>query len=527
VTALIELYRAVDHRSFVEWIVKEYGLLEGGQSQNRHKQRREEMAERVRLYRDDYVEDIGNLIDLVWERPDYRDKLKRFLGINGNGTKQGGAANTQNVSARVVNEVASLYDKPALRTLKREAQQAKFKTDEARLRLHEITQEYHRLLWVCNEVLVWQYKGVDEQTKLRVVTPDIFDAIPHTHDVTVMAGVLMAVPVVSMAAKDQQSRLPCWELWDDTFRYLINAGGHLVDENGDDITEPQRHGLLRIPGVLLHRREPSDRCLDPRPGRDIAAAHRAVCLYNIMILRLAKTQGERQPVITGNLANMAKGQTADGENPLALPPEVDVRMLDTRTDPTHYVAGKKETLASLGQSYGLSYEQMTFTESSQSGSGKAYQVRREKLSELRGEQVRRAKVNEAEVVELLGYDATGMKVDHSKMALPQDPTEEVALLQLEMRVGADSPVRYVMRKDPDMSREDAVAFINSNLADFSDLIKEIRALNIPADATAANPGNDPQINGKGQIVEKLDLAQVDGGSAGQPPAPAPTNGARP
>lgn len=526
--SLLDLYRATSPSEFIDWLVKEYGLLDGAQSTNRHKLRRDEMGERVRLYRDDAALDIARVIDVIWRRPDYREQLKHYLGLSDNGATGQPTALQQNISVRIVHEVASLYDKPAVRKLT--ADQTRFKLEEKRLRLHEITQDYHRLLWLCNEVLVWQFEGVEKKTKLKVITPDLFDVLPHPDDVTAMAGVLMPVPMVTMLPADQRMKLPCWELWDDTYRYLINASGKLCDADGTVPGTPIKHELARIPGVLLHRREPSERALDPRPGRDIASAHRTVVLYNIMLMRLSKTQGERQPMLQGNLANVAKGQTADGENPLVLPPEVVASMLDTVTDPDHYLKAKKEAVGGVGQTYGVSYEQMGFEEQGATvGSAKAFQVRREKLSELRGEQRRRALVNEAEVVELIGFDSTDMKVDHKEQALPQDPTEAMALLDLRTRLGMDSPVKALMREDPDLTVEEAKALIKENVEEWAAVIEIVRALNIPIGATADNPGNDPQINGSNKIVEKVDVAGLSGtgikppssGSGGAPPAPPP------
>src|SRR5258708_14755125 len=107
---------------------------------------------------------------------------------------------------------------------------------------------------------------------------------------------------------------------------------------------PQEHGFTRIPGVLLHRREPDDCLLDSRFGRDITVAHDGVVLLEIMIMRLSKSQGERQPVLKGNLANVAKNQPMNGEDPVALPPGVEAEMLDMQTDPDHYILAKKDKL---------------------------------------------------------------------------------------------------------------------------------------------------------------------------------------
>jgi hypothetical protein len=471
---LLELYGAKTHGDLVKWIATQYGLGSGNGHRNVHRIRREEIARRVRLYRDDAKSDFEQIIRQVFEDEIVQLQRMRLIDV----------ACEQNVTRRIIDEVASLYDKPAVRTLANAAEDKRFHEEERRLNLHEIMQETHRLLQLCNEVLVWQFAGVDTKARLRVVTPDVFDALPDPRDLSVMAGVVIDTCPMSIAP--DRDKLPHYEIWDDTYRYQLSASGELL-------AAPMEHGLGRIPGVLLHKRQPTDRLLDNRPGRDITSAHLGIGLLNVMIMRLSKSQGERQPILKGNLANVAKNQRLDGENPIALPPEVEMMMLDSKTDPDHYIAVKVEKLSSLGVTYGLSYEQMTYKQAPTSG--KEWMARREKLTELRGEQRRRALVNEAEVIDLVGFSPEGMKVDHSEQSMPQDAIEEIDLLERKMKHGLDSPVKYMRRKNPDHDVELALIEIRENLGERALVVGAARALNMPDDASAENPGKSPEENG--------------------------------
>jgi hypothetical protein len=497
VTALTTLYNT-DAAQLVQWIAREHGIGGGDVAYgNASKVRRETMAARLRLYRDKARQDIEGVICEIYESAEYQKTLKKYVRI----TKH------QNVSRRIIDEVASLYDRPALRTLANDAEMDRFRAEEKRLRLHEVMQEAHRLLTLCNEVLIWQFKGIDGATRLRIVTPDAFDAIPHPDDVLAPAGVLIDREPPKMPDINLRARLPHFELWDDTFVYYINSHGNLVDAAGNFVQAGTPHNLGRVPAVLLHRREPTTCLLDGDTGADIQSGHLAVALLNVMIMRLSKSQGERQPVISGNLAALATGQVSDGERPWMLPPDVTASMLETRTDPDHYLKVKKDVIASLGNTYGMSYEQFSMTEGADAASGKAYQLRREKLSEIRQESRRRAVVNEALVVDLIGFDVVGMALDYQEQALPQDPAEELTLLKDKMRLGLDSAVSYLMRKDSDLSREDAVKQILANLEDWAMLVVSARALNAPMDGDAENTGKSPQENGaaNGNAKPKPDL----------------------
>ena len=40
-------------------------------------------------------------------------------------------------------------------------------------------------------------------------------------------------------------------------------------------------------------------------------------------------------------------------------------------------------------------------------------------------------------------------MDYQEQALPQDPAEELSLLRDKMKLGLDSPIAYLQRKDSD------------------------------------------------------------------------------
>src|SRR5688500_11988779 len=269
---------------------------------------------------------------------------------------------------------------------------------------------------------------------------------------------------------------------------MVNSQGQMVDRR-----EEQRLG--RMLGMLSHSKKPTSCLMDSHSGSDITSAHLGCALLEVMVMRLSKSQGERQPVLQGNLANMVKGQAMNGERPLILPPEVIATMLEMKTDPDHYLAVKKDKLSSVANSYGMSYEQLVYQETGDSASGKAYVVRREKLTEIRRAQRRRWVNNEHDVARLMDFDPTGEVIDFQEIEVPAEATEKVALLKEKMPLGLDSPVAFLMREDPDLSRNDAIKKLESNLRDYAALVVLVRSLNMPSGGGADNPGASPQQNG--------------------------------
>jgi hypothetical protein len=496
-TAIFEAYGFRDHASVVAWVCKTYGIRDN-QYANEHRVRRERIAQRLRLYRDDGRAEFERIIDRIFTKTDVREQRKAMIDV----------ATELNVTQRITHEVASLYDQPAVRELADRAKQEAFKQLCLNLQIDEVMQEAQRLTFVCNETLLWRTHDAELGDELRVITPDLFDAVPHPRRALKPIGFLIDAAPVYVPEGTLRACLPHYELWDDTYKYLISAEGNLVDAAGNTSTEPVKHGLKRIPGVLLHRRKPSDRLLDDRAGRDIISAHLGAGLLEVMAMRLMKSQGERQPILKGNLASMAMGQSMDGEKPLLLPPEVVAEMLDTQTDPDHYMRKKKEKVTSVGATYGLSYEQMMNTDSAEAQSGKVFQMRRLKLTEIRREQARRWLVHERDTTELLDEDPKGARYDFQEQTIPADATEEMGLLKDRVAFGLDSPVKFLQRKNPDLSKQQVLELIDENLQEYQQVIEKVRALNMPSDADANDPGKSPEENGGDNQVKGREDARA-------------------
>ena len=536
-TALRNLYGFSSDDSLAAWVAKTFGLGATTASGNANRARRAAIAQRLRLYRDDAQQDFEMMIGAIFENPDVIKQRKAMLCV----------AKKQNVTARIVNEVASLYDSPASRRFVKkgdgeplgldedpnlspldtsvttsiindDAETERYREMARDLELDEVMQEAHRLTFLCNETLLWRVKPPAEEgeptDELHIITPDAFDAIPNPNRVLCAAGYLIDTAPISTSDLVDKTQLKSYELWDDRYVYALTVDGKLctakycADALNPTGANPREHGFGRIPGVLLHKRKPVDRILDSRPGSDIVHGHLCTVLLEVMIMRLAKSQGERQPIIIGNTANVAAEQSMDGEKPIALPAEVTAMMLDTKTTPEHYLAAKEDGLQGLAGTYGISWAQ--FTNAEQGSNGRDFLVRRLKLTELRNEQRRRARVQERAIARLLGFDPCCLRVDHQEQAIPQDAVEEVELLDIKIRLGLDSAVAYLMRRDPDLSKDEALSQLKQNTAWRGIMVMMMRSLNLPA---GGDPNAEPQINSSGKLVFKADPATLDGTGA--------------
>ncbi len=439
---------------------------------NPHQRRRQNVAERLRYYSDGYVHDVRSLIDLVFEHEKVKAQRRRLAPL----------AMSMNVTKRIIDEFSSVYDTPAERSFDSEQLTEEFRAVEMELELHDLMAEAQRMTNLCNEVLIWT------DPTLRILTPDSFDVIADPRDHLTPAGYLIdwggGGGYLQGLARQMAVQ---YRIYDESIVIELNGDGRFL--------RSFEHGRGRLPGILVHRRRPVRCLLDAESGADILAAHKTVVLLRLLTIRLAKSQGENQPILKGALARMATGQAMDGETPIALPPDVDIDVLNLRTDPDHYLKIQRDTIAGVASTYGLSYEQLTLQETTETTSGRAYKIRREKLTELRRQQAKRWRGVERELVELLGFDSSRFGVNFGEMAVPQDAKEEFELFQAKMRQGLDSHVAFLMRQDPDLTPTEAAVLIRDNVRMSSAVIELLRAQNAQRDFDITNPGRTPEENG--------------------------------
>lgn len=470
--SLLEAFRVSTGRgqltweSLIKWVSRTY--LSGTKEQNPHKGRRERMRERLRWYRGDHTKDIETLIKHVFEHSDVVKQRQKFARM----------AKSVNVTARLIDRISTVYTVEAVRRFPDQGEQRQLKQLERDLALHEMFELANQLVNLCNEVLFWA------TPTLRLITPDAFDVIPHPGDPKEIGALLMHWgPPSSVTEADTPQKRMHYAVWDDRFVVQMDAEGKIIDE-------PREHGLGRIPAVLVHRASPIDSLLDGHAGDDIIAAHQAVAFLRVLALRLAKSQGEKQPLLSGDLARIAAGQAADGERPIALPPGVEAKVLDTTTSPENYLKLENQVMGDLAASYDLSLEALVRR------SQVDHMRLHENLTEIRRRQQKRWRKNERSVAELLGFNTSDFSVNFRDPALPMDPQKEFDLYREKSKQGLDDPLAYLMREDPDLDEAAAKERLDRHRQIVAEHIEQLAARNLARDADLESPGLTPESNGR-------------------------------
>lgn len=96
------------HRDAIKRVFDRYGYSNETTSENNpNRRRKQNIAQRLRLYRNDADYDLAGVIDALFVDENVRQQRKKLIPL----------AMYENVAKRIVDEVASLYNRPAVRTL--------------------------------------------------------------------------------------------------------------------------------------------------------------------------------------------------------------------------------------------------------------------------------------------------------------------------------------------------------------------------------------------------------------------------
>lgn len=479
---------------------------------NEHRRRRREVGKRLKWFRDQGSDLVEDIVDLVFDNAKVKKQRKRFARM----------ATAHNSTKRLTDEASNLYREPPRRIFRdRKVAELGYLDVVGEVQLDELMQEAQPIAFLTSAVLFWAVKSAaTDKVRLQIITLDSCDPLPDPRDPFHMAGVIIDCSPGTSLVGSPRDRLKHYEVWDEKYVTELDAAGNLIKPRYE-------HGLGRIPGFLAHARKPVEKLVEWERGGDITAAQDCVALLNLLALRLAKSQGENQPILKGDLAKVATKQPMDGESPLSLPPGVTVEMLQSKTDPDHYLMLIRHFVGGVAQTYGMSYEQFTFQETADSTSGRAYSVRRQKLGEIRAQQARRWRRVEHDLVVLLGFDPTGFLVDYHDPTMPTDPMEELDVEDKKWRMGLANPVDFLRKKNPDIPDDlTAMGILLANIKTTSALWSLLRTQNAPAGADAVDSGKSPQANGaQGQDANATRPPGANGGAGEREPQSRMATGA--
>lgn len=465
--------------------------------------------ERVNLFQDDFEMILNETIAVVFEAPEVRDLMIPLVEMSG----------SNSIVKRVSNEIARpAYSRPPRRSVEGAAEQAKLAKAVADMDLNRRMDLAARLVVCANHVFLF-VRAVGGKLALDVLTPDMVRVIVDPSEPTKAAGYVYDKRTWDVATQRITLRHVVWddEMWCEVMGNQVVGDVH-------------PHSMGKAPWVEIHQRPRWGKYWDVTTGKDLVAAQKQITLLNALTLKLHKSQGEKQIMAVGETGEIPNDQTLDGQGILTFPPGVQVSVLELQASPEHYLKTKQDVETTIAANYGLSRARLNQEAETSEDFGLM-----ERTAELIAV-MKRAELDLFEVVKRVGKsdlppseaiaEDAKLRVDFAPASVRVDREALLRIRAEEKTQGLRNTIQDIMEDNPEVETdEEALRILDENMRVEALRITRQRALNIPADATADEPGQGPAQNGAmgppvrdGKMTKDEAAAQaVDGygGSGGE------------
>jgi len=455
--------------------------------------RREIHRIRQMLYRDGGDGILMQDIDAFFEDPRVKELRKRFVSI----------AKHNNVSKRLVNEVSTVYSRPARRKVNGAFNDSQYQRFLRATRHDQVMRRSNRFTNLHRQTLLgFRVRRHDRMPQSMVVTPDRFWAVCHPLDSTRLIAVIIDIETRTCEASIQS---PSFVIWTDFETAQLTSDGTLVEGTYKE------HGLGLMPWLLVSMEPPMDSLLDIEDGSDLSAGHRSVWFQNILLLKESKSLNN-QTYLSGDLQDTPTGQSADPEIPAVIGEDVQVQSVDSGVDLAQFRENGDHIYQGLAANWGIPPSVL-----SQEGatSGFEIELRRIGIRERRVEQVPifrdverdfaiiQSTVLQREAPEW-SFLTDGWRIDFGETETPQDRSQRLTDFRQERELGLTNTLEMIQEQNPDLSPLDAAMVLRRNI--------EIETMRIQAmqEQQRMNQGPDAQPgepNAEDNGAEGLNQAQ--------------------
>ena len=473
----LELIRAATGMGFHRYVYEQI-------VNRREIDRRFDAAERVRLYRDDYETLVARTLQQIFREPAVYQRLEPLIPLIG--------------AASFLRRIADELGRPlyARAPIRRVVMPDGDTNPEAQEAYHALCKEMDidakmdsavRLLTACAAVFLFpRYVESLGSIHLDVLTPDMLTVIPHPEAQTKA----LAFADVKSWNGDRPGE---YQAWDDRRYFEIGPGGG------------QRpvvaHDLGVLPLVEMHLRGRTNCYWLETGNKPLVSQSKQSLFCAAVVVKKIRSQSHIQLTWTGSPDGVTKDQVSDEES-ILMGQGGAWGVVNLESDTMKIIETMSANEASVAAGYGVSRERLN-----QKQTGPADDVAlHERVAELAAVAVP-AEVRLFELVKRVARehplyagkipDDARLLVDLGQLFNRVDRATQLKVRQEERSMSLRSGVDDVLEDNPEMGgdRELAMRWIDEKMAEEAVIIARRRALNIPADATADEPGQDPQHNG--------------------------------
>lgn len=479
---------AVDWQFATKWIGERYLGPTCEESQ-----RVERATRRAALYRDAGQKYICELIDAVFEDTSVKQHRLRWVE----------QAGYNNVTRRVVHELATLYRRPATRSVGGQGDNAvRYQAALRQVRMDEQMLDAQRLAILHRGILIGprvpQWSGLP---RLEILERHQFRPVRHPLEPSrLIAVILDQAPQYPNAMPGTQDA-PRWVVWTDTEWFWLSSRGAMLGE-----PQPNRYG--RIPYVLATLNPPPGELIDPTTFEDVISAHLAVWFEAVLLLKESMS-ATKVPVLSGDTARAARGQVLDSTAVVELPEGVSLTQNDTGMDLSIFRDTADHILERAAANHGIP---PAILHHAGATSGYEIELRHVGIRERRMEQESAFREIERDLADLmatvlaadapqLAFSTEDWSLNYGDVQMPRHPKEDLEIFEHARTLGLTDTVEELMRRDPDKDEADAVSEMAEHIKRETKrvrLMRELQALSGAMGQEQSGSEDDDETGRRGQ-----------------------------
>jgi hypothetical protein len=240
---------------------------------------------------------------------------------------------------------------------------------------------------------------------------------------------------------------------------------------------------------------PAGQYWDMTTGTALFTASICASLLTALTMKLHKTHGFRQIIVTGDVVNFPKEQSLDEEAAILAPEGTSISTLDMATPGSHYLATLADIVTRAAADRGISLERLNAKAGSESEDVG--------LEERRADAVKVFRSAEEDAFDLLTTMRAGtvtagsrLETDYGELTMRTDPMGTLQLWEKQEERGLRNVLDDIRAMNPEIdSDEEAWSEFERNLDVRAKKIEMLRKLNMSATAGAEMPGQNAQQNG--------------------------------
>lgn len=428
--------------------------------------RREKFNLRHKMFSDNFYDQVLTKLGAIYTKV---KELKLDVQINDN----------NNLYKKVVNAISNVYSFGVERIFNNDSVKELYES----MRVTKVMTQANNYLNAFNDVLVQvTYDDVASMPKLII-------RLPHLTEIEWIDNRVVSVRYFVKKMGDKGSQVERWAYWNASEHYYIDISAEGIENivpitDGDDGDDRLVNPLGVLPFIYMHNGWRDESFWDTYTGDDLTGGTVELAVHLTFLNHIIKSQSFKQLVGKGSNISEIKGQMTNPMSVLTLTGEnTEISVLDMQSnyDELHKVI--KDLSETIAISYGISPSQFRMT--SQVSSGFSLQMENIKLDQFTIEQQQDFTVYEKDLFELIKIvanvykygipDNSTMMIDFIEPNYPQSIQERQEYDEKNIALGLTSPQKILMRKNPELTKEEAINIFNENIKARNEMLNKINA----------------------------------------------------